>query len=336
MDVSVQVVDKQDEAQLRAWWEVGFAATADRPGVPWPPWEVSRRMLPKDNAEQDTELVTISDGDVAVAAGLLVLPRVENVHTAFVDAFVRPDRRRQGLGSAVVAALELRASQQARTSLLGEGFVPTGGTGPAEAFASAHGYQVASREAIKELALADFVARRESLNTAVGSAAQDYRLVTFDTVCPEEHLESFGRLLSMLLAEIPLGELDLTDEEWTPARLRDAEARNVSVGRHVLTALALAPDGSVAGSSDVRVNDDHRENGQVGITLVDPAHRGHRLGLALKIATHDLLISTYPECETVDTSNAEVNTHMNAVNEQLGYRSIETLLELHKRVQSDA
>ena len=65
---------------------------------------------------------------------------------------------------------------------------------------------------------------------------------------------------------------------WAPEELQ------VSVGRHVHTAMALAPDGSVAGVSDVRVNDTDRAHAQIGITLVDPAHRGKRLGLALKLA----------------------------------------------------
>jgi hypothetical protein len=134
----------------------------------------------------------------------------------------------------------------------------------------------------------------------------------------------------MLISQIPVGDLDLEDSEWTPERIRAAEHRARGIGRHVLTALAIAPDGTVAGSSDVRVNEADPTHGQVGVTLVDPDHRGHRLGLALKVATHDLALASYPGLLSVDTSNAEVNTHMNAVNEALGYRSIETLLELQK------
>ena len=89
----------------------------------------------------------------------------------------------------------------------------------------------------------------------------------------------------------------------------------------MLTALAIAPDGAVAGVSDVRIDDTDHTHGQVGITIVDPAHRGHRLGLALKVATHDLAVATYADLVSLDTCNAEVNTHMNAVNEALGYRS---------------
>ena len=52
----------------------------------------------------------------------------------------------------------------------------------------------------------------------------------------------------------------------------------------------------------------------------------------MKVATHDLALTAYPGLVSLDTSNAEVNTHMNAVNEALGYRTIETLLELQKRL----
>jgi hypothetical protein len=193
------------------------------------------------------------------------------------------------------------------------------------------GYDVASRESIKELTLTDFVERRDAL-AASAPVPDGYRVITFDTVCPDEHVASFGRLLGMLMSEVPLGELDLEASEWTPERIRAAEQRQVDTGRHVQTAMAIAPDGSVAGVSDVRVDDSDPVHGQVGITIVDPAHRGRRLGLALKLATHDLVVATYPDLVSVDTSNAEVNTWMYAVKEALGYRTIETLLELQKRL----
>jgi GNAT superfamily N-acetyltransferase len=329
-DIMIRAVDPRDESDLRAWWEVGHAATAGRPGRPWPRWEVSRTALPADDPERDTSLLGAFDGDTMVGSALHIVPLRDNLHTCGLDVFVVPDRRREGIGTMLVEDVEARTIALRRTTLLCEAFVPPGGSGPAEHFALARGYAVASREGLKELTLADFVVRREELAAQVAPTADPYTIVTFDTVCPAAHLESFGRLLGTLHSEIPLGDLDLEDSEWPPERLRDAERRWVEIGRHVLTALAIAPDGSVAGSSDVRVNDADASHGQVGITLVDPAHRGRRLGLALKIATHDLLLAAYPGCVSVDTCNAEVNTHMNAVNEGLGYRSIETLLELQK------
>ena len=330
--VDIEQINPHNQAALRAWWEVGHAATADRPGKPWPLWEQSRVALPADNPERGITLLGAIDGREMVGAGLLTRTLKDNLHSAMAFAWTRPDRRRQGIGRRVAGELEVVAAGDGRTTLQSEAYLPPGGAGTApEAFASAMGYAVASRESIKELALSDYVARRDAL-AADAPVPDGYRILTFDTVCPDEHVESFGRLLGRLMDEVPLGELDLEASEWSPERVREAEQRQVSIGRHVHTSMAIAPDGSVAGVSDVRVDDDDPAHAQVGITLVDPAHRGRRLGLALKLATHDLVASSYPLLERVDTSNAEVNTWMNAVNEALGYRTIETLLELQKKL----
>ena len=328
MTVDIEQINPRNEAALRAWWEVGHAATSYRPGKPWPLWEQSRVALPAHNPERDVTLLAAIDGREMIGAGMAILPTSENRHLAGSAVYVDAARRREGVGSALLAEVETIAAGHGRTTITGEAYLPPSGTVPAEAFAAARGFAVANRESIKELTLADYVGRREELAVDPGG----YRIVTFDTVCPEEHLESFGRLLGMLLSEIPLGELDLEDSEWTTERLRAAEQRQVQTGRHVHTALAIAPDGEVAGVSDVRIDDTDHQHGQVGITIVDPAHRGHRLGLALKVATHDLAVASYPGLVSLDTSNADANSHMNAVNETLGYRTIETLLELQKRL----
>ncbi|RYB91262.1 hypothetical protein EUA06_07985 [Nocardioides glacieisoli] len=329
--VDIEQLNPHNQAALRAWWEVGHAATAERPGKPWPLWETSRVALPAPNPERGITLLGAIDGREMVGAGLLTRTLKENLHSAMAFAWTRPDRRREGIGRRLAQELEVIASGDGRTTLQSEAYLPPGGAGTApEAFAEAMGYVVASRESIKELTLADYADRRDALAVETDTA-RDYRIITFDTVCPDEHLGSFGRLLGMLMDEVPLGELDLEASEWSPERIRGAEQRQVDIGRHVHTAMAIAPDGAVAGVSDVRVDDDDPVHGQVGITIVDPAHRGHRLGLALKLATHDLAVATYPELRVLDTSNAEVNTWMNAVNEALGYRTIETLLELQKK-----
>jgi GNAT superfamily N-acetyltransferase len=329
--VDIEQINPRNEAALRAWWEVGRAATAERPGKPWPLWEQSRVALPADNPERGVTLVGAIDGREMVGAGLLTRTLKENLHTAMAFAFVRPDRTREGIGRRLVEELEVVAVGDGRPTVQSEAYLPPGGSGAAEHFARAMGYDVASRESIKELTLTDFVERRDAL-AARAPVPEGYRIITFDTVCPEEHLASFGRLLGMLMSEVPLGDLDLEASEWSAERIRAAEQRQVDTGRHVQTAMAIAPDGSVAGVSDVRVDDSDPVHGQVGITIVDPAHRGRRLGLALKVATHDLAVATYPDLVSVDTSNAEVNTWMNAVNDALGYRTIETLLELQKKL----
>ena len=65
-----------------------------------------------------------------------------------------------------------------------------------------------------------------------------------------------------------------------------------------------------------------------------PGHGGHSLGLAVKLANHRSLAAALPECELVRTTNADTNAHMNAVNEQLGYRQVEDMLEVQKVISS--
>ncbi len=48
-------------------------------------------------------------------------------------------------------------------------------------------------------------------------------------------------------------------------------------------------------------------------------HRGHRLGLLLKVAMLELLAATEPGLERIATWNAASNAPMIAVNDALGY-----------------
>jgi RimJ/RimL family protein N-acetyltransferase len=94
----------------------------------------------------------------------------------------------------------------------------------------------------------------------------------------------------------------------------------------------VTPDGTVVGLTGVRVSTHDPRAAHIGVTMVLPEHRGHRLGLATKLASHRALRAAFPECRLVTTSNAEVNAHMNAINEAMGYELVETLVEYHKRV----
>jgi hypothetical protein len=78
------------------------------------------------------------------------------------------------------------------------------------------------------------------------------------------------------------------------------------------------------------VNETVPHRGFQGGTLVVPAHRGHRLGLAVKVANQRALAGRFPQLEWIITGNADVNAHMNAINDRLGFRVVERLLEVEK------
>ena len=59
------------------------------------------------------------------------------------------------------------------------------------------------------------------------------------------------------------------------------------------------------------------------LTVVDPAHRGHRLGLAVKLANLRYALGHEPALRAIDTWNAAANRHMIAINEALGFRPVD-------------
>ena len=130
-----------------------------------------------------------------------------------------------------------------------------------------------------------------------------------------------------MITEAPLGELQREPENPDVAILRAGEETLARQGRTKYTTVAIAEDGQLAGFTDLVMSEhDPGRVFQWG-TLVPRAHRGHRLGLALKVANlaflQGLRLTTY---------NAEVNSHMIGVNEKLGFRPVERLGEFQKRL----
>lgn len=332
-DVTLSTVDPDDEPVLHAWWQVGEAAGRDRAYDAWPSWAAARTMLGRPRAgEESTLLLASTPQDEPVGAGRLALSTMDNTHLAEVDVHVVPAARRQGVGSVLLARLESLAVAAGRTTALGTTYAPVGAESAGSLFCAARGYPVASHEESKLLDLRTAPATWPALDGEVASHLDGYRVVGFEDAVPAEHVDGFCELLSTFLTMIPTGDLDLEDERWTPERLHAHEADTVATGRAWIGALALTPEGRACGFTELGVSRADPRTASVGGTMVVPEHRGHRLGLALKLHTHRRVLELFPGCERVKTDNAGVNAAMNAVNEAMGYRVVERLLEVQRRL----
>jgi GNAT superfamily N-acetyltransferase len=326
----IRELDRSDEAQLRDWWTSGRAAMSHRPVDLWPDWEVSRFSLAQGDPDNRVDLLGAYAGDTMVGSALVFVPLKDNLHLGAIDIYVPPAHRRQGIGGALLARSEEITAAEGRTTLLGDVRVPLDEDTDDSRWAEARGYARANEDGVKVVDLAATADRLPALAAQAAEKLGDYRLEWWLDPAPEEHLESLAAAASRFVEEIPLGDLDLQPQKLTAERLRSREERRARQRRQQLTVVALAPSGEVAGYTNLGLSPHAPRLADIGDTLVLPGHRGHRLGLAMKVLLHQKVRELFPGAEMIATGNATTNSFMNAVNEQLGYELVDRNLELQK------
>jgi hypothetical protein len=77
--------------------------------------------------------------------------------------------------------------------------------------------------------------------------------------------------------------------------------------------------GRLAACTELTIASDAPGQAWQMLTVVHPEHRGHRLGLAIKLANIDVLARQAPDVRVIITGNAAVNAPMIAVNDMMGF-----------------
>lgn len=308
-------------------------ATADREfAVVWTREEMRVGIL-RESTYWDKEMWTVRDETGAIAGVLWIqMPLRDNPSLITVDINVPPERRRQGYGTALARVAGERAAYHGRTVVHGEVSAPLGGTAAGQAFARANGLTVANVEMHRILELPLEQTFLEKLAAEVAEYHRGYRLVSWQDRCPDDLVDAYAALESTFMTEAPQGELELEAEVWDAERVRSKEDRTRAQGRTGWATVAIAPDGTLAGNTELYLSGQDPVNAFQSGTLVAPAHRGHRLGLALKVRNHLELQRIHSDRRVVHTWNGEQNTAMNAVNERLGFRPVEQSEEWQRRI----
>ncbi|WP_133980747.1 GNAT family N-acetyltransferase [Kribbella voronezhensis] len=330
-----ELVDPHDAEAFDAWYDVHRAATDDGRefAVTWAREEMRAGLL-TESAYFGKEIWAVRDEAGAIAGTLyLDFPLKDNTSVIQAGIGVRADVRRRGYGTQLARTVAERAAELGRTVVQGQLDVPIdGGPTPAQAFAAANGLTVANVEVhrILELPLAE-----EFLSGLAEKAAehhQGYRLISWQDRCPDEYVDAYAAMQATFELEAPMGDLEVEAAVYDAARVRAGEEQRVAQGRNGWITVAQAPDGTMAGYTELYVGVHDPLNAYQWGTLVAPAHRGHRLGLALKVRNHLELQRSHSERRIAHTWNAEQNTAMNAVNAVLGFRPVELAQELQRRI----
>ncbi|HSX68375.1 GNAT family N-acetyltransferase [Nocardioides sp.] len=274
--------------------------------------------------------------DAVVGTGQLELSLVDNLAMATLDVQVVPEARRTGVGSAIAELLEGEARGRGRSVAVAEVEFriedPEDGAGtPGVTFAAGRGYANALGDIERRatLPLPDDLLDRLAAEAAPHH--EGYVLESFGNPVPEARVAGVAALAASLMVEAPVGDLVLEPEDASVAVWREREAAMLRQGRRLWHTIALAGDEVVAYTSIAVSSDDPTACFQWG-TLVRHDHRGHRLGVAVKVANHRLLQADGAPTEQVVTWNAAVNGPMITINDQLGYRPSGRLAEMQKQL----
>jgi GNAT superfamily N-acetyltransferase len=302
----------------------------------WQADEVRVAMQDPDERTYRAGWLGLVDGRPA-ATGWIQCSTVDNTDLADVQICCAPAERGHGYGATMLAHVEDQARAMGRQRLVGlvawpYEAGPEGVGSPDLAWARRHGFEIALVDVQRRLPLPVDRVRLDALAAEAANHHEGYSLRSFTGPVPDDLVEGWAALSATLMTEAPMGDIEREVEALDVDRLRADEAMIQKQGRVKLGTAALAPDGELVAYTDLAVTPHESERAYQWGTLARPDHRGHRLGMAVKVANVRLLQDTQPQVTTVVTFNADVNAPMVAVNERLGFRPVQWEGEVQKRL----
>ena len=344
-ELEIVEVDPFDDHRFEAWYAVHKAALEAAVGVDeaavYGLAETRVQWQQPTSDEARTAYAGLLDGEV-VAVGVLGVPLLENLTAASVEVAVAPEHQRRGQGRAMLAHVEEAAAAAGRSRLTTEirfrhehGTSGHDGDGSRDvAFAEAAGFRLGISDVQRWLDLPVADALLDELAGRAAERHQGYELRSWVGPVPDELAAGWAELDGSLMTEAPMGEMEFEVMHVDVARLREQEESIARQQRTAYHSVALDGTGAVVAYSMLVQGDASTVAYQWG-TLVRRDHRGHRLGLAVKVANQRLLQRERTDTLRVSTWNAEVNDHMIGVNEQLGFRPVSRMGEFQKKTAAD-
>jgi len=244
------------------------------------------------------------------------MPYLDNLGNVQVQLSVLPAYRRRGVGRALIDMVVERARAAGRKTVMGHVLSrhPDGSMFAAAMDAQPGLEEVRSR---LEVCLLD-QARLDLLYADAWRHAAGYRLTHWTGVPPAEIIDDVAYLDSRLDVLAEPAKAD-------PEKIREGEQRAARRGRISYHAGALYGSRLVAWTK-IAGDAVGQAHAWQNITLVDPEHRGRRLGTLVKLANLAHVRALRPGLERIDTCNAASNEHMLRINRAIGFRPIDSLI----------
>jgi GNAT superfamily N-acetyltransferase len=324
--MEVRLVDPSDEKELAEWTAVLRASDEEL----WP--DLIGFTLPDIRAFARSRgaykrfdlLAARESGGPILGVAMMELPLRDNVRSAEVTVAVHPARRRRGVGTALVEAMAQHGRADGRQVLnsIADAPLDSAADHASLSFAPKVGFEIMLSGNIRHLTVPVEPMLLKELHEEVDRArdAAAYRVVTFEAPWPAEFLHDQCTLFQCMSTDEPHGDEGHEEEVWNADRVRENDALRAARGARFLIAVAQhVASGRLVACTELSLAADSPEQAWQMLTVVEPAHRGHRLGLAIKVANLEALAMQAPAVRVIVTGNASVNAPMIAVNEMMGF-----------------
>lgn len=284
----------------------------------------------------------VVEDDQVVAFAKAALPERDNTHLVDLEIGTAAGHRGRGHGRALLDAVVAMARAEGRdTVLAGTGYRPD----PDEAwalheravadpstttrplpgarlgvsFARATGAALVQTEVRSQVRLPVPAHVLDRQDAEVAQHAAGYSTRSWLGSCPEELLADRAALAARMDTDPPLGEMDWRPGVWDVDRMRETYADWKRRGIEMVGAGAVDGDGRMVAFSEIGRDLRTPRIAYQFDTIVEPAHRGRRLGMLVKSANLRAVEERTPEVDRVQTWNALENGPMLRVNRAIGF-----------------
>lgn len=230
---------------------------------------------------------------------------VHGPSAAFLQLLIEPERRRQGIGTALLGRVVERCRELGVEAVRGHHTTAAGA-----AFAASVG-------AVDEQRVVRSLLDLRGAELPEPPLPEGFRLVTWLGRVPDEHLVAYVRARAAM-ADAPSPE-GMDFPTWTAETVRASEESLAQREREMRLTVAVDEHGGIGAFTELRVS---RAStlGFTDDTGTVAARRGLGLARAVKLESLRRLRVDHPEVDVVSTSNAEENAAMRHLNESIGFR----------------
>jgi GNAT superfamily N-acetyltransferase len=261
----------------------------------------------------------------------------EGADTAWITVEVLPEFAGGGIGRSLANEVEALALADGKAKALcycairdapgprlspptGFGSIPAGARSSRFLLARGYSLEQLQRVSLLRLPLADLHHR---LAEATAASGPDYAVRRWHGPTPARWLDDQALLNTRMSTDAPTAGLEEPENIWSAERVAATDELGAMSPRRALTAaVEHLPSGRVVGFTRLSVPPEPDRSVAQEDTLVLREHRGHKLGMLLKLANIAHLEELAPGHPSISTFNAEENRHMLAVNEAVGFEPI--------------